>query len=196
MITFDECPAHDINQSNNNTGNVSCNIAENLTSDTLHAGEEIEPGTLHTSEDLDLSAKPRCYPSDECRFCSDLPRCCDRLAPICVNFLEGSLRNILYRSKITDNGRYFDFVFNYINLGEGWEIDIVRLPNYRGKNTSAEIIHATPSERGGWKIRVKNRMQTEQAAKRYAMYWADMQAEYIKTGKTPDEQIDQILGNH
>lgn len=36
---------------------------------------------------------------------------------LCVDYLNGSLRNILYRSKVTDYGRYFDFVFNYINVG-------------------------------------------------------------------------------
>jgi len=42
-----ECPAHDINLSGINTGNTSSHVAENLMSGTLHAGEDIEPGTLH-----------------------------------------------------------------------------------------------------------------------------------------------------
>lgn len=100
------------------------------------------------------------------------------------------MKNIHYRSKVTDSGQHFDFVFNFINLGTHcWEIDIVRFPDYRDKNTSAEIIHTLPSERGGWKIRVEDGMYTEEEAKRYGMCWADLQAEYIKTGITPDEQI-------
>ena len=110
---------------------------------------------------------------------------------LCVDFLYGNLRNILYRSKVTDNGRYFDFVFNYINLGGYWEIDIARLPDYRGRNTSAYIIHTLPSDRGGKKICVAtgHEPRTEKDAKKLSMNWADLQAEYIKTGRTPDQQI-------
>ena len=179
MFKKNERSAQDVNLSNTSTANTSCHITGNLVY-----------GTLHVKEDLDLTAPPRCYPDEnECTFCSLLPRCMNTFAPISQDYLNGNLRNIFYRSKVKDSGRYFDFVFNFINLGEGWEIDIVRLPDYRGKNTSAEIIHTLPSERGGRKIRVRNRMYTEQEVKQYAMCWADLQAEYIKTGKTPDEQI-------
>ena len=41
------CLAHDINLSGINTGNTSSHVAESLLSGTLHAGEDIEPGTLH-----------------------------------------------------------------------------------------------------------------------------------------------------
>lgn len=114
---------------------------------------------------------------------------------LCVDYLYGNLRNILYRSKVTDHGRYFDFVFNYINLGRYWEIDIARLPDYRGKNTSAYIIHTLPSDRGGRKICVAtgHEPRSERDAKKLSMSWADLQAEYIKTGVTPD---DQIRRNH
>ena len=110
---------------------------------------------------------------------------------LCVDYLNGSLRNILYRSKVTDYGRYFDFVFNYINLGGYWEIDIARFPDYRGRNTSASIIHTLPSDRGGRKICVAtgHEPRTERDAKKLSMSWADLQAEYIKTGRTPDQQI-------
>ena len=114
---------------------------------------------------------------------------------LCVNYLEGRNRNILYRSRVVDYGRYFDFIFNYINLGGYWEIDIVRLPNYRGRSTSAHIIHTLPSSRGGRKICVASghEPRSEREAKKLSMSWADLQAEYIKTGKTPD---DQIRDNH
>lgn len=110
---------------------------------------------------------------------------------LCVDYLNGSLRNILYRSKVTDYGRYFDFVFNYINLGGYWEIDILSFPDYRGRNTAASYIHTLPSERGGRKICVATGREprTERDAKKLSMAWADLQAEYIKTGVTPDEQI-------
>ena len=124
---------------------------------------------------------------------ADLKGCAVELQPgiLCVDYLNGSLRNILYRSKVTDYGRYFDFVFNYINVGRYWEIDIVRLPNYRGKDTSASIIHTYPSARGGKKICVAtgHEPRSERDAKKLSMSWADLQAEYIKTGKTPDTQI-------
>lgn len=110
---------------------------------------------------------------------------------LCVDYLNGSLRNILYRSKVTDYGRYFDFVFNYINVGGHWEIDIARFPDYRGRSTSAYIIHTLPSDRGGRKICVAtgHEPRTERDAKKLSMSWADLQAEYIKTGRTPDQQI-------
>lgn len=110
---------------------------------------------------------------------------------LCVDYLNGSLRNILYRSKVTDYGRYFDFVFNYINVGGYWEIDIARFPDYRGRSTSAYIIHTLPSDRGGRKICVAtgHEPRTERDAKKLSMSWADLQAEYIKTGRTPDQQI-------
>lgn len=110
---------------------------------------------------------------------------------LCVDYLYGRYKNILYRSKVTDHGRYFDFVFNYINLGRYWEIDIAVLPDYRGKNTSAYIIHTLPSDRGGKKICVAtgHEPRTEIDAKKLSMSWADLQAEYIKSGLTPDEQI-------
>lgn len=114
---------------------------------------------------------------------------------LCVDYLYGSLKNILYRSKVTDYGRYFDFVFNYINVGSYWEIDIVRFPDYRGRSTSAYVIHTLPSDRGGRKICVAtgHEPRSERDAKKLSMSWADLQAEYIKTGKTPD---DQIRDNH
>ena len=110
---------------------------------------------------------------------------------LCVDYLNGSLKNILYRSKVTDYGRYFDFVFNYVNVGRYWEIDIARLPDYRGRSTSAYIVHTLPSDRGGKKICVAtgHEPRTERDAKKLSMSWADLQAEYIKTGVTPDEQI-------
>ena len=104
---------------------------------------------------------------------------------------DGYVNNIIYRSRVTDSGRYFDFKFNYVNLGSYWEIDIVDLPNYRGRSTSAYIIHTLPSDRGGKKICVAtgHEPRTEKDAKKLSMSWADLQAEYIKTGVTPDEQI-------
>ena len=180
MIKKNVCRTQDVKLSNISSANTSCHITENLVQ-----------GTLHVGEDLDLSVPTRCAPAEyECYFCGRLPECCDLFAPISQVYLKGSLRNIHYRSKVTDCGHHFDFVFNFINLGKHcWEIDIVRLPNYRGRNTSAEIIHTLPSERGGRKIRVEDGIYTEEEAKRYAMCWADLQAEYIKTGITPNKQI-------
>lgn len=110
-----------------------------------------------------------------------------------VKLNDGCVRNIHYRSKVTDYGRYFDFVFNYINLGNHWEIDIVQFPDYRGRNTSPYIIHTQPSSRGGRKIclAVGHEPRSERDAKKLSMSWADLQAEYIKTGKTPDQQISE-----
>lgn len=97
-----------------------------------------------------------------------------------------------YRSRVIDyNGSYFDFFLRYINCGRYWEIDILQLPNYRGRSTSAGIIHTLPSARGGRKICVAegHEPRSEYDAKKLSMAWCDLQAEYIKTGVTPDQQI-------
>ena len=109
---------------------------------------------------------------------------------LCVDYLIG-IRSCKYYSKVTDHGQCFEFEFKYVDLGRYWEIDIVKLPNYRGRNTSAYIIHTLPSNRGGKKICVAtgHEPRTERDAKKLSMSWADLQAEYIKTGVTPDEQI-------
>ena len=107
------------------------------------------------------------------------------------DYLIGKTRNIHYFSKDTDNGRLFEFVFNYIHLDNYWEIDIVSLPDYRGRSTSAFIIHTLSSSRGGRKICVVagHEPKTEKDAKKLSMSWADLQSVYIMTGKTPDQQI-------
>lgn len=109
---------------------------------------------------------------------------------LCVDYLIGN-RFCKYYSRVTDRGQCFEFKFRYIDLGGYWEIDIVELPNYRGRSTSAYIIHTLPSDRGGKKICVAtgHEPRTERDAKKLSMSWADLQAEYIKTGRTPDQQI-------
>ena len=103
-----------------------------------------------------------------------------------------------YRSKVLDYDRsFFDFFFSYVRVYNSergvyyWEIDIIQLPNYRGRRTDAYIIHTLPSERGGKKICVAagHEPRTESDALRLSMSWGDLQAEYIKTGVTPDQQI-------
>lgn len=97
-----------------------------------------------------------------------------------------------YRSRVIDfNGSYFDFFLSYVDCGPYWEIDILQLPDYRGRSTSAGIIHTLPSARGGRKICVADghEPRSESAAKKLSMAWCDLQAEYIKTGVTPDQQI-------
>ena len=104
----------------------------------------------------------------------------------------------LYRSKVIDSdGSYFDFRLAYVSVYNPergvnyWEIDIISLPSYRGRNTSAATIHTLPSDRGGRKICVAegHEPRSEWAAKKLSMAWCDLQAEYIKTGVTPDQQI-------
>jgi len=102
-----------------------------------------------------------------------------------------------YISKIKDTSypqrsmREFYFEYNLVRLGNYWEMDIIRLPYYRERSTSASIIHTMPSARSGRKICIArgHEPRTEEDAKKIARAWSDMQAEYIITGKTPDEQI-------
>ena len=113
---------------------------------------------------------------------------------LCYDYLDGHLMNIAYRSEVTDHGTYFDFVFNFVEIRPNcWEIDIVRLPDYRGRPTGSATNHWLPSGRApsGRKICVAGGKEptTERAAKKLAMGWANLQAEYIKSGRTPDDQI-------
>jgi len=109
---------------------------------------------------------------------------------LCMEYFFGSTQRIRYSKNVV---MPFNFYFNYINLGEYWEIDIVSLPDYRGRNKSAYIIHTMPSARGGKKICVSagHEPRTEKQAKDLSVNWADLQIEYILTGKTPDEQIEE-----
>ena len=108
-----------------------------------------------------------------------------------VELQPGMLCVKIYKYDCRVRGQYFEFKFKYINLGRYWEIDIVDLPNYQGRNTSAYIIHTMPSDRGGKKICVAtgHEPKSEEAAKNLSISWSHLQAVYIKTGETPDEQI-------
>lgn len=103
-----------------------------------------------------------------------------------------------YRSNVIDHdGSYFDFFFTYVyNTRRGrWEIDIIQLPSYRGRSKALSIVHMIESDRGGYMICVAedHKLTSLDAAKKLSMGWGDLQAEYIKTGVTPDQQI---LRNH
>jgi len=116
-----------------------------------------------------------------------------RPGTLCVDYLDGCLTNILYRSRVTDYGSFFDFVFNFVWVGNFYEIDIVSLPDFRGRETGSARNHWLSSDRGGRKICIASghEPRNEKAAKKLAMAWADLQAEYIKTGVTPDQQINR-----
>ena len=107
-----------------------------------------------------------------------------------IDYLDGDLNNIQY--DVTYHGMGLYFIFNFVKVGNIWEIDIVSLPDFQGRATASAINHWLPSDRGGRKICVSpgHEPRTERKAKDLAMAWADLQARYIITGVTPDQQIN------
>lgn len=113
---------------------------------------------------------------------------------LCLDYHMGCLTNLKFCSNHTGPwGRRYIFGFNIVKVGSYYEVDLVLLPDFEGRDTSCYIIHTLPSARGGKKICVNagREPRTEKAAKDLAMNWSDLIAKYIITGKTPDEQINE-----
>jgi len=85
----------------------------------------------------------------------------------------------------------FEFVYDIVEVDGHWDMDIVRLPDYGNRSMSAFILHTQPSERGGKKVCVAagKEPRTEKDAKKFARNWSELQAVYILTGITPDNQL-------
>lgn len=158
---------------------------EEIKPGTLHGGEEIKPGTLHGGEEI-LPGTLHAY---ENRGASSPSVFSEQLKE---GTLHADISPATYRTK--DGGAYYKF--RYVNIGGKFEIDIVEQPSYRHRDTSAHVIHRLPSARGGEKICISSGHEptTLEGAKNISMQWAELTHEYIKTGRTLDQQVSQ--GTH
>jgi len=105
------------------------------------------------------------------------------------DYALGTTRNVCYDV-------FFRFVFNYVYLEDKhyWEVDIVSLPSYQGRDDSSYLIHTTPSARGGNKLWVMEGTEprTELEAKKLSTAWAEKQIVYILTGILPQVQDEEF----
>ena len=84
-----------------------------------------------------------------------------------------------------------DYGFSFEEQPEGyWRIYIESMPSYGRRNTSLSITHRL---REGHRYYVcwepESALRTLEDAKKVAALWADLTQEYIKTGRTIDEQM-------
>ena len=115
-----------------------------------------------------------------------------------VDYHMGILNGLRYCSVNTGPG-YKKYIFgaNIIKVGDYYEIDLTSLPDFEGRDMSAFVIHTLSSDRGGKKICVSTGKEPrdEKSAKDLFMSWCDLNAVYIITGKTPNEQIEENYRN-
>ena len=92
----------------------------------------------------------------------------------------------------TEDGEAY-YRFQFIKLGEKFEIDILEQPPYRGRDESYNVAHRLPSDRGGLKVCVTagSEPTSLEDVKKLAIGWAELTNTYIKSGITIDEQVQQ-----
>lgn len=155
---------------------------EEIKPGTLHGGEEIKPGTLHGGEEI----KPGTLHGGEEIKPGTLHSGVEQLkgGTLCAAFSPATYR--------TKDGNAF-YKFRYVDIGGKFEIDIVEQPSYRHRSTDAHITHRLPSARNGQKICISSGHEPTSldGAKNISMQWAELTNEYIKSGKTIDEQVAQ-----
>jgi len=155
---------------------------EEIKPGTLHSGEEIKPGTLHGGEEI----KPGTLHGGEEIKPGTLHSGVEQLkgGTLCAAFSPATYR--------TKDGNAF-YKFRYVDIGGKFEIDIVEQPSYRHRSTDAHITHCLPSARNGQKICISSGHEPTSldGAKDISMQWAELTHEYIKSGKTIDEQVAQ-----
>jgi len=141
---------------------------EEIKPGTLHGGEEIKPGTLHGGEEI----KPGTLHSGEVIIGGTL----------CASYSPATYR--------TKDGTAF-YKFNYVQTGNHFEIDILNQPSYEGRDSGMHKAHWLSSSRGGKKICISRGQEpkTIAAAKNISMQWAELTHNYIKTGKSIDQQV-------
>jgi len=93
----------------------------------------------------------------------------------------------------TEDGESY-YKFRFVEKEDGkFDIDILELPSYKGRDENRNITHFMNSERGGYKISICCGYEpaTLAAAKKLAKGWAELTNTYIKTGVTIDKQVSQ-----
>lgn len=87
----------------------------------------------------------------------------------------------IYRS---EDGDHF-FEFNFVWLGQYFEIDIQSMPALGNRSADLHITHRLPSARGGHKICFGDPkvVPDSEAARKWAKIWSECIVTYIKTGE-------------
>jgi len=92
-----------------------------------------------------------------------------------------------YRTK--DGLADYGFSFERQPNGE-WRAYIVSMPSYGRRNTSLHVTHRL-RDNGRYYVCWSEPLRSLEDAKKVAALWADLTQEYIKTGRTIDEQMRQ-----
>ncbi|PKP35430.1 MAG: hypothetical protein CVU00_02420 [Bacteroidetes bacterium HGW-Bacteroidetes-17] len=143
---------------------------EKILSGTLHGGEEIKPGTLHGGEEIQPGTL---HGGEECIG-----------GTLCAPYYPATYR--------TKDGTAF-YKFNYVEVGNHFEVDILNQPSYGSRCSDMSVAHWLSSARGGKKICISaGKEPTDiESAKKISIEWAELTHEYIKTGKTIDQQVSK-----
>ncbi len=95
----------------------------------------------------------------------------------------------------TRNGKGL-FTFDFVkDQGLPYEIDILSMPSYGGRNQSVVLTHRLPSSRPGVDMMIciadehKHKLNTLEAAQDIAIAWSELTMTYIEQGITIDAQI-------
>lgn len=84
-----------------------------------------------------------------------------------------------------------DYGFSFERQPDGcWRVYIVSMPSYGRRDTSSLITHRLwDSSSGRYYVCWSQPLRSEADARKVAALWADLTQEYIKTGRTIDEQL-------
>lgn len=77
------------------------------------------------------------------------------------------------------------FIFDFVNRGSYWDIDIISQPSYNGRNGDSHRINSsTPGIT--YKVCLSNKYEanSKYKAKEFAQDWAERTWKFIKQGKT------------
>ncbi len=142
---------------------------------TLHGGEEIKPGVLHGGEQIE----PGVLHGGE------------EIKPGVLHFAEYAPAT--YRTK-DGTGEY---KYRFVEKGGKFDIDILSQPSYQGKNESSVVSHRLSSARGGKKICFASGKEPKdvETCKRVVIEFSELTHNYIKTGKTIDDQLKANSSN-
>jgi hypothetical protein len=77
------------------------------------------------------------------------------------------------------------FTFQFHEVGGHYEVDIVDMPSYGGRDSSLHNTHRLPSDRGGYKVCIggESSVRSLEQARRWAKSWSEETWKYIKHGE-------------
>jgi hypothetical protein len=83
-----------------------------------------------------------------------------------------------------------DYGFSFESQSDGsWRAYIVSMPSYGHRDTSLHVTHRLRDLDGRYYVCWSQPLYSLEDIKKVAALWADLTQEYIKTGRTFDEQM-------